>query len=1816
MANMHRCTQARIYANIYMENNIKILNTMKKLNELQSYLTRLRGLMLTLIILCSIGVGNAWGAATLTGKVVYSCTPVVSVASESTYNNYSGDVARNAATDLTASAHWEINCCSNNGRMGANNNNSAKMKLSQGSYSWASAIATAIGKGTTDTYVDAAVCTTALSNVGKFAFSGGSSTPSNMWLCYSTDNWKTATAIALTVGTTGNVTFDATISSAKYAFVFYHTTYTYVTPTFTFYEGQTAPATAHTVTYMDDLSSDTETSVGGGITLPDRVGCTDYVFEGWTASWTEEQDEWTTTAPTILPTDETYYPTSDVNLYPVYSQVVQGAGFERYEKVTSAPSIWTGQYLITGSVSTTTYTANGTITDNRLKTATLTPSTTEYASYEVTLTRIGETSYYYLQLSNGTYLGSSASNSTDFTTSNQTPDANNFKWSISTSSIQNIGNNTRYIKLKNDNTYDFRCYTSSNGNAPSLWRRVEEEDSKKYISVPNCCSDPGLAYGTASVTKTFGEGVFTNTLTNSHSVAVTYALSNVSPAGCVSINTSTGQVTIKGAGSATITASSAAQTVSSDSYCADEASYTLTVNKANITPTLTYSPASVAVGEDSSTPTVGGNPGSGGVTYAITSATPAGCATIDAGTGVVSGVAVGSVTVTATVAETTNYNGGSATANVTITAAAYFPQNKTLFFEAKTLGESAWKDGAQCKAWFRDCNSGCGEAPWTYWQTDGDSNKKYYAVVIPSTGNYPYVTIQRFSDYTGNTQWGEGGAQTYSTGGGSNVIKSTCASGECLSWSPTSMQIYLRGDITNDDWASNIGEMTDQNGGIWSYTYTNYSSSGSTLAFKLYTNYNTWIGHTSSNNNATLDGMNDGSTYNITATYNIVDHSLVMSKTFVKGTVHFDLQGHGSAISDLTNVAANSKISAPTVPTDANYIFGGWYKEPACTNAWDFTNDVVTETMTLYAKWYQVTLAVKDEDGTTLSGDGKPTLTRSGASLTATEAGNYVFKDIQLTSGTGTLSSTSSTTPTITSVSSNITVTATFWKPITVTKGTGTGASTFTISATTVARGGSVTVTCAPDASHKNPWTLTITPNDGATYTASGSESSTTISNITKNITVDLAYAAKTPYSLTFSTKSGYGSPSGGKIDETNLSFNASGTVTTPLLEGQTLTFPSVSSFAADECSTTFEGWSTDPNCSTAPTIKSGDELVLSGDPTTRTYYAVYSQTEEGGSGDEFDPTGDVDGDYYITNSDKSYYMSHSNPSVSQYDATIAASKSASTNLFHISKIASGDNAGKFIISFDVSGTTNYVRVYRQSVNGSWKYYVNHTPTAAEATALIIQATAREGATGTFEATYDNTRALMYRNNDGTHSFRNYALNNASTTGYSLLEFEPAASKTYTTNPTCAETYTVTLTGGEGASVDVAGGNVKYNGGTAARFAENDAVSILATPTTGYSFSGWTITKEHGGSVTPASSAASTTFTMPADNVTVTATFSPILVSSLKLRAQQTGQSDKTGSDLTMNCYPKEGQTGGNDPLNHTLNVAFYEVLPADALDKTYTWSVRVKASGAVDWTNVDFTGNVLNTNDIINSYNKNTGNLQIKATEGTAEIKITANDASGVSAKVTITVAKVSVTSISVDPTSMNVYAGQKKPVTITFAPLNASNKAYKTGSYSYVTIRSSGSNPFYIEGNETEVVRNETVTVTSDDGSKTATVAVTVNPLPKATFVDIVQNKTDFVGVPSTGILSSTVDEGGLTVTTTKNTPTHADVAKPATGNNCEKEHLHLVGWILKDWADENPDATSAQIAAAGAGYFYTAGAEIDLVAKDGKTFYAVWAKEVTTP
>ena len=469
-----------------------------------------------------------------------------------------------------------------------------------------------------------------------------------------------------------------------------------------------------------------------------------------------------------------------------------------------------------------------------------------------------------------------------------------------------------------------------------------------YSTTATCCTDPELNYAAGSVTKTFGDAVFTNALTNSHSVAVTYSSSDPTVA---TVNGS-GQVTILKVGSTTITASSIAQTVSTIDYCADEASYTLTVNKADITPTLTYTPSSVAAGSSTSAPTVGGNTGGGGVTYAITSATPAGCATIDAGTGVVSGVAVGSVTVTATVAATTNYNGGSATANVTITAASYFTNGATVFVQTGSVS-SAWDASACVKAWFNASGAG-GAAQTTYWLYDGtgDNNgKKLFATIVPTTGDLNQVTLQRF-DSNCSDFWNNNGTLTKASDGGSNTFRTEGSGTSAVAWNASGVALYLYGDPNS--WESSLATFSDQLNGVWKATYNNYAPAnvaGESQDFKIFTSYNDWIGSTGSNNNATLDGMHVGSTYNITATLDVKDHSLTMSKTFVKGTVHFNLQGHGSAISDLTNVAASSKISAPGTPSATGYDFGGWYKEPACTNAWNFGSDVVNETMTLYAKW-------------------------------------------------------------------------------------------------------------------------------------------------------------------------------------------------------------------------------------------------------------------------------------------------------------------------------------------------------------------------------------------------------------------------------------------------------------------------------------------------------------------------------------------------------------------------------------------------------------------------------------------------------------------------------------------------------------------------------------------------------------------------------------------------------------------------------------------------------------------------------------------------
>lgn len=70
--------------------------------------------------------------------------------------------------------------------------------------------------------------------------------------------------------------------------------------------------------------------------------------------------------------------------------------------------------------------------------------------------------------------------------------------------------------------------------------------------------------------------------------------------------------------------------------------------------------------------------------------------------------------------------------------------------------------------------------------------------------------------------------------------------------------------------------------------------------------------------------------------------------------VTFNSQG-GSAVAAKT-VDKGDKVARPSAnPTKEGYYFLDWFKEAACTNAWNFDADVVNSDITLYAGWTQTT---------------------------------------------------------------------------------------------------------------------------------------------------------------------------------------------------------------------------------------------------------------------------------------------------------------------------------------------------------------------------------------------------------------------------------------------------------------------------------------------------------------------------------------------------------------------------------------------------------------------------------------------------------------------------------------------------------------------------------------------------------------------------------------------------------------------------------------------------------------------------------------------
>ena len=695
---------------------------------------------------------------------------------------------------------------------------------------------------------------------------------------------------------------------------------------------QEADMTPATVTLMDNGATITEASAGAGVTLPSRAGCAGYTFAGWTKTWVTDQTEWTTTAPTIIPAGS-YTPTANENLYPVYTKTEDGGG-EPVETKTQTFQYDTWEY-------------GGSSTDKSSYRLFHDGGYVESAS-DVDFSKLSKVIVY-----GGTFGGTSYNGIS-------IKKADGTLWKNATvSGSKETGTNTITGGASLTGSAKLRVY-STKGTASGTGVRISKVEvytmeggtTTSYISVPNCCTPLGTINGSINVSQLATPDptkLKASWAMNAETGIASYTLEVYDSSDNLvkTINNYTSGSEITGLTPCTeyyvklYTVSSGGEycdggLIGTSGSCTTNG-YTLKVNKSNVSLNSGSEPTNIC--------------GDVSATYAASAGytLPTSISVTNAGaenTGWTWNSSTGVLTI----------NKASVTGNVTVTitgtAQSNFPNNKTIFIQAHST--SAWTGGGCVMAWFHSYG-GSETAQPTYWLFDAggpDEGKKLFAAIVPTTGDLPYLDIQRFAANCSDW-WNKNGGCSYSDAAGSNTIRSEGSGNDQVYWNASGVTLSLYGDPNS--WASSLGTFADQGAGIWTATYNNYApanAAGETQNFKISTNYNGWIGNTGSNNNATLDDMHVGSTYNITATLDVKDHSLTMSKTFVKGTVHFDLQGHGSAISDLTNVAAGSKISAPSpAPIVTGWDFGGWYKEPACTNAWNFASDVVNETMTLYAKW-------------------------------------------------------------------------------------------------------------------------------------------------------------------------------------------------------------------------------------------------------------------------------------------------------------------------------------------------------------------------------------------------------------------------------------------------------------------------------------------------------------------------------------------------------------------------------------------------------------------------------------------------------------------------------------------------------------------------------------------------------------------------------------------------------------------------------------------------------------------------------------------------
>lgn len=190
-----------------------------------------------------------------------------------------------------------------------------------------------------------------------------------------------------------------------------------------------------------------------------------------------------------------------------------------------------------------------------------------------------------------------------------------------------------------------------------------------------------------------------------------------------------------------------------------------------------------------------------------------------------------------------------------------------------------------------------------------------------------------------------------------------------------------------------------------------------------------------------------------------------------------------------------------------------------------------------------------------------------------------------------------------------------------------------------------------------------------------------------------------------------------------------------------------------------------------------------------------------------------------------------------------------------------------------------------------------------------------------------------------------------------------------------------------------------------------------------------------------------------------------------------------TGATRTFAAYEYLVLTNTNAPVVAVTGVSVSPTIVTVGLGSTQQLNPTIAPANAtnqnVTWTSSNTAVATVNASGLVTAVTAGTTTITVKTVDGNK----TATSA--------ITVAAIPVSSVAVSPTTASLYAGNTQQFSATISPANATNKnvTWSSSNTAVATVNSSGLVTAVAAG-------SATITAATQDGNKTASAAITVNP------------------------------------------------------------------------------------------------------------------------